>query len=396
MDTQAEEAPLIVDWQGHAAMHLTWKFFAKGLTDKTPKLRWKHQFKQVVYEPYLAESGVRIFLTAAIAAEKARNPEQARRMIVREFAFIEDFVASHSDRYAMAKTPAEARSILATTDKMVIVHSIEGGHLLLSGPEDAQFWRDQGVALVTVLHLRDDELGGAAMLPMRVGKLINRQGAKHLRKGDRRGLTERGAAALVELDDAGILVDLSHMSPETVDDALRITSAHAISPVVTHGQLTSIRDVEQGYTDAQIGEIYRQGGVFSLGISGVNLDPIDPSVSVPESVCPGTLEMFRFHYEAVLGVARATDPEAAVGWSSDWNGWVSHSKPAYGKKGCRPISELSDPMEIDTRGLAHPGLLPEHWARLQAQGMDLAPMLRSGERFLELWEDAQAGANPTP
>lgn len=401
---RAEEPPAPevltqIDWQGHPAMHLTWCFFAKGLTDRTPRLRWKHQFRQVAYQPYLEASGTRLHLMAAMAAERAKSPEHARDMILRELAYVEAFVAANPDGWALAKTPAEARALLTETDKHVVVHSIEGGHLLLSGPDDARFWREQGVALITLMHLRDDELGGAAILPMLLGPLINRVGAKRRRQGVRRGLTERGEQAIVELDDAGILVDLSHMSPDTVDDTLVVTRAHGIPPVVTHGKLASITASELAFRDDQVLEIYRQGGVFSLGLSGHHLDPIDPTMEVPDDVCRGTLEMFAFQTEAVrelilahadelVGATRELTPEQrtwlSVGWSSDWNGWVSHSKPVYG--GCRPRSELIDPLSIDTRGLAHPGLLPEHWERLERDGMDLEPMLRSAERFLQLWE----------
>lgn len=392
-----------IDWQGHPAMHLTWRFFAKGLTDRAPRRSWRHQFRQVAYQPYLEASGTRIFLMAAMAAEKARNREQARRMILRELAYVEAFVADNPEGWAMAKTPAEARAILAETDKRVVVHAIEGGHHLLSGPEDARFWREQGVAMITLIHLRDDELGAAGILPMTVGPLINRRGAKLRRQGVRRGLTDRGEQAIVELDQAGILVDLSHMAPGSVDDALAVTGAHGIPPVVTHGRLASITASELAFRDDQVLEIYRQGGVFSLGLTALSLDPIEPTLPIPDDVCRSTLEMFAFHTEAVrqlvegnaealVGATGELTPEQrtrlAVGWSSDWNGWTSHSKPVH--TGCRPRSELDDPLAIDTRGLAHPGLLPEHWERLERGGTDLEPMLRSAERFLQLWEQVQA------
>lgn len=394
-----------IDWQGHPAMHLTWKFFRPGLGDEAPKRRFRHQFRQVAFGPYLEQSGVRIFLMAAMAAEKARSPEHARALILSEFAYVEAYVAAHPDGWAMAKSPAEARALLRDTDKRVVIHSIEGGHLLLSSPDDARFWREQGVALVTLMHLRDDELGGAAILPRALGPFINPKGARANRREQPRGLTALGEQAIVALDAAGILVDFSHMAPQTVDDALAVTAAHDIAPVVTHGKLSSITNSEHAFRDDQVVEIYRQGGVFSLGLSGQMLDPRRPAIEVPDDVCRGTLEMFRFQYEAVQKVVMAHAPtlvgapadaltpaqrtRLAVGWSSDWNGWVSHSEPVFGSGRCRRRSDLVDPLEIDTRGLAHPGLLPSHWERLLRDGADLEPMLRSAERFLQLWESAQ-------
>ena len=398
----AAEVRVMIDWQGHPAMHIPWSFFAPGLTERAPKLTWRHQFKQTVHAPYLGDSGVRIFLMAAMAAEQARNPTQARRLILRQLAYVEAFVAAHGDRYALARSASEARRLLATTDKMVVVHSIEGGHHMLSDPGDAAFWAAQGVALITLIHLRDDELGGAAILPMGIGPAINPRGAKLRRRGDRRGLTERGKEAIVELDAAGILVDLSHMTHASIDDALDVAEAHGIAPVVTHGKLARLRNTEMGFRDDQVVRIYRLGGVFSLGLDASKLDPIDPTAPVPDDVCPGTLETFAMHTQAVRDLVQAHAAEIlgpaadseeaptrlAVGWSSDWNGWVNHSRPVYGVGRCRDASALDDPLAVDTQGLAHPGLLPSHWERLERDGLDLDPMLRSAERFLQLWEQA--------
>lgn len=402
-----QEVRVSIDWQAHPAMHIPWHIFGKGLRDRAPRRSYRHQFRQTVFAPYLEQSGVRLFLAAAMAAERARNPEQARALILEQFAYVEDFVATHSDRYAIGRSPEQVRALLRDTDKIVILHSIEGGHHLLHDPEDAAFWAAQGVVLITLIHLRDDELGSAGILPGAIGPIVNRRGAKRRRYGERRGLTSRGKQAIVELDAAGILVDLSHMTQTSIDDALQVTAAHDIAPVITHGKLAAIRDTELAQRDDQVLEIYRQGGVFSLGLAGGKLDPIDPTRAIPDDVCRGTLEMFRAHHEAVQALLEAhtrelfgtegplTDAQrtrVAVGWSSDWNGWLSHSKPVYGAGRCRRRAELADPLDplaIDTRGLAHPGMLPDHWERLRRDGMDLEPMLRSAERFLQLWEQAR-------
>jgi microsomal dipeptidase-like Zn-dependent dipeptidase len=396
-----------IDWQAHPAMHIPWKIFRKGLLDRQPRLSHRHQFRQTLYSPYLEQSGVRLFLAAAMAAERSRNPEHARALILEQIAYVEDFVAEHPDRFAIGRSPDQVRTLLRETDKIVILHAIEGGHDLLHDRSDAAFWAAQGVVLVTLIHLRDDELGSAGILPTAIGPIINRRGAKRRRQGERRGLTPRGEQTIVELDAAGILVDLSHMTQASIDDALAVTAAHDISPVVTHGKLAAIRDTELSQRDDQVLEIYRQGGVFSLGLSGAMLDPINPVRPISDDVCRGTLEMFRAHHEAVTSLLAAHAHELvgadgpltaaqrtrlAVGWSSDWNGWLSHSKPVYGAGRCRGRAELSaleDPLEIDTRGLAHPGMLPQHWKRLERDGMDLEPMLRSAERFLQLWANAR-------
>jgi hypothetical protein len=104
------------------------------------------------------------------------------------------------------------------------------------------------------------------------------------------------------------------------------------------------------------------------------------------------------HSEALVGAPaeQLTDEQRtrlAVGWSSDWNGWARHAAPVYGRRGCREDAEVGEPTEFDTRGLAHPGLLPQHWQAMERAGADLTPMLRSAERFLQLWERAGSQAD---
>jgi microsomal dipeptidase-like Zn-dependent dipeptidase len=398
-----------IDWQGHPAMHLTWPIlFRAGLTDRAPSRTYEHQFHQIAFTPYLDDSGVRIHLFAAMSAERARNPEQARDMIERELQYVEDWVDANSDRYAMAYDAAQAREILATTSKAVVIHSIEGGRELLRHPSNATYWRERGVALVTVTHLLDDELGGAALNPGFTGRLTNPAAVRKRRRGEDRGLTDRGRQVIVELADAGILVDLSHMSPQSVDETLAITREHGIPPVVTHGKLARIQEGERSFTDDQVVEIYRQGGTFNLVLAGNALLPNVPGVALPDDYCPGTMDDFRIHWnalqaildenlDALVGVdtrsALTTEQQIrlSTGWASDWNGWTRHSAPIYGRGRCRPRSALPDPaLPIDTMGIAHPGVLPGHWQRLEEAGVALEPMMLSAERFLQLWAEVDA------
>ena len=411
-----ETAPPVIegkiDWQGHPAMHLTWPMFAPGLVAELPKERtWRHMFKQTVTTPWLEASGVRVFLAAAMAAERARNPTVARRRILAHLAYVEAFVADNPARFALARTPAQARCYLEQTDKLVLIHSIEGGRRILLDPGDARFWADQGVALVTVMHLFQDELGGPAVNGAAQGWWITPRTALKRTFGGDRGLTERGEAAMVELDAAGILVDLSHMSPDAVEQALALSRANGIAPVVTHGKLASLRPDERAFTDAQILELYRLGGSFNLILDGATLEPWRATLPVPADHCPDSYDNFKLHHEALRDLLEANaaaifeepgltpddlsqDQEIrlASGWASDWNGWTSHTPPRFGRRGCPEEPEGS--LAFDEIGLAHPGLLPEHWARLEGRGADLSALDLSAEQFLRMWEAARGDALP--
>ena len=397
-----------VDWQGHPAMHMLYPmFFRPGLRDEAPtNLTWNHTFEQQVYAPFLRHSGVRVFGAAAMAAEQAKNPGQAHALIDEQLEFVEQFASAHSDGFVLARTPSELRDAVNDSHKMVFVHQIEGGRMLLLDPRDAWYWRTRGVMLVTVMHLLDDALGHAASNLGPEGPLLNLFfNGINFHPGQRRGLTPRGRDAIVELARAGIMVDLAHMPADAVDDALAVCRAHGIPPIVTHGMYGAIQQSDRGLTAAQIIEIYRLGGMLSIPVAGNSLNPRNPTIPIPAGLVPGTMDMFRFHVETLHRLLRdnattilgrpweqLTDAERtrlAVGWASDWNGWTVHSTPTPSR------AVRGATLEIDRVGLAHPGLLPQYWQRLREDGMDLDPLERSLERFVQIWESVRAGAHRT-
>lgn len=77
----------------------------------------------------------------------------------------------------------------------------------------------------------------------------------------------------------------------------------------------------------------------------------------------------------------------SIGYQSDFNGWIDHDRPRYGKKGCYHTA-IPDSAFIksETLGLAHPGMMEEHWKLLEKEGVDLEPIRLSSEKFLQMWE----------
>jgi hypothetical protein len=121
-----------------------------------------------------------------------------------------------------------------------------------------------------------------------------------------------------------------------------------------------------------------------------------------EGYCPGSIDEFKFTYQAVKAfleeeitlpqyeqpfgqVSESQKVDWALGFQSDFNGWLNHSRPRYGKKGC--MENPSHPLlQLETEGLVHPGMLGEHWSLLQEEGVDLAPIRRASEKFLQVWQ----------
>lgn len=78
----------------------------------------------------------------------------------------------------------------------------------------------------------------------------------------------------------------------------------------------------------------------------------------------------------------------SIGFQSDFNGWLNHSKPRFGKKGCTK-SPMENSEMIEKIGMPHIGLLDSQWKYFEKNGVDLQDIKRNSERFLQLWESIQ-------
>lgn len=75
------------------------------------------------------------------------------------------------------------------------------------------------------------------------------------------GLTDFGRAAIAEMNELGMVVDLAHSSDKTFFEALELS---ATPPVFSHGGVFSISPHSRGLTDDQIRALAERGGVHGV------------------------------------------------------------------------------------------------------------------------------------
>ncbi len=204
------------------------------------------------------------------------------------------------------------------------------------------------------------------------------------------------------------------MSDLTREDALDFMIANHIIPISTHDGFKPIQNDPRGISEADILRIYRNNGFIALPISGESLKPYKLYAAYKNSLdsmkklngyCNGSIDSYKFTYLAVKNfienkaAAIANDTKVifsnlneprkvnyAIGFQTDFNGWLNHHRPRYGKHGCFPLIGNKAFEEIELTGLAHPGLLNSHWNLLVKEGVDIEPVKRASEKFLQLWQ----------
>lgn len=415
-DSLNKEIRTYMDLQMHPTMHVPYNFFGDGLEffeeDSPPHLTYIHQFKNVNYANYWQKNkGARIIVAGSLTSEWVKSRKRARKVILKQLNYVNDFAKANSDDFVVAKTPEEVRAYYHNTDKTIIIHSIEGAKRLINSLEDAQFWAEQGVAFITLMHLVDSEYGSAAVRPGFFTTLLNLKGAVKAKK--KRRLKEQGKQAIKWLAQAGIMTDLTHMEHQTRKDALAFMKEENIPPISTHDCFKAIKNTTRSISGEEILAIYKLNGFMALPISGMEMQLVkakdyyqnkEDSLIKAGCHCAGSIDSYKFMYqelqqyiESNVGVivgdssilfanlSEAEKVKYAIGFQSDFNGWLNHSRPRVGKKGCYTIdtSKTYEPIELE--GLTHPGLLASQWRLLEKEGVDLIPIQRSSERFIQLW-----------
>lgn len=414
-----------LDLQIHPTMHVRYGFFGDGLQwikeGKEPNLKHKHLLKNVNYADYLYQNkGARIFIIGFIGSDGPTSRKKAFQSILDQKDHVDHFIAENSDKFALAKSPKEVRSLVHNTDKTIFIYSIESAKKLIDTFEDAQFWAKQGIAFITPIHLVDCEYGGAGTAPRMITRLINLKGVfRQAFASKKRGLTEHGKRVILWIHQAGMLTDLTHMSDLSRHDALDVMEKHGISPLATHDHFKPFFNAPRSIDTNDVLRIYKLGGFMSLACNGFSLQPHKPYPAYQKLIDEypgyenGTIDTYHLVYRTlnefvarnintILGPEKTDIFEnldeddkvmLSVGMQSDFNGWVNHTKPKFGSKKTIANAGNKTLTTFDMKGLAHPGLIGQQFKALENKGANLDPILRASERFLQIWEKTQNNSN---
>jgi membrane dipeptidase len=142
--------------------------------------------------------------------------------------------------------------------KMAVLMGIEGGYAI----EDSlyalrEFYR-LGVRYMTLTHSVNDDWADSAGVGSKMAKP-----AHH-------GLSPFGEDVVREMQRIGMLVDVSHVSDETIDDVLRVAKAPVIA---SHSSARALCDVPRNVSDEQLRAIGKNGGVVMVNFYSGYLDP---------------------------------------------------------------------------------------------------------------------------
>ena len=174
-----------------------------------------------------------------------KGPE-AVQTTVEQIDLVKRMAARYPADFAMAETAADIRRI-HRAGKIACLIGIEGGHQINNSLAVLRQMYDLGARYMTLTHVLDIDWADAAT-----------DAPVH------HGLTPFGVEVVREMNRLGMLVDLSHVSPETMRAALSATRA----PVIfSHSSARAIVDHPRDVPDDILALVARNGGVVMVNFN---------------------------------------------------------------------------------------------------------------------------------
>jgi membrane dipeptidase len=182
------------------------------------------------------------------------------RMQLEQIDIARRIIERYPQTFKLATTAAEVRAA-RREGRIASLLGMEGGHAIENSLGALRAYYDLGVRYMTLTHNVNLDWADSAAKPPQHG-----------------GLTQFGEQVVLEMNRLGMLVDLSHVSDDTMDDALRVSKA----PVIfSHSSARAMCDVPRNVPDSILRRLPDNGGVVMVTFVAGFIDPAIAKIQVP-------------------------------------------------------------------------------------------------------------------
>ena len=284
------------------------------------------------------------------------------------------FIAKYPDRLALALSAADIRREFKA-GKIASLLGLEGGHAIENSLGALRAYYDLGVRYMTLTHNVTLDWADAAL-----------DSAKH------NGLTAFGDSVVREMNRLGMLVDLAHVSPATMSDALNVTQA----PVIfSHSGARALVDVPRNVPDSILRRVTANGGIVMVPFVTSFVSPA--VMRYDESTRPIITDLEKKYGKDTAAITREInlwkaahpEPRATLSEVADQ---IDHVRKVAGVDHVGIGSDFDGIAEV-IQGLEDVSKFPALFAELARRGWsddDLRKL--AGENLLRVFSQAEAVA----
>lgn len=175
---------------------------------------------------------------------------EAKADALNKFDAIHRMVELYPDEIGFAYTAEQARDLHAD-GKLVAMIGVENGFSIGQDISLIEDYKNRGARYMGLVHNGHNDIGDSAQAQDRLNDMPEEHG----------GLSEYGYQVVEELNRVGILVDISHVSKQTMLDAVN----HSRAPIIaSHSSVNGIFEHPRNLDDEQLLAIQANGGVVQI------------------------------------------------------------------------------------------------------------------------------------
>jgi len=170
-------------------------------------------------------------------------------------------VDGHTKDMTLAGSVAEIRAA-KQANKIAILMGIEGGHAIEDSLGVLREMYRAGVRYMTLTHTNTNHWADSSG-PFYEPDFDPKNSKVH------GGLSDFGRDVVKEMNRIGMIVDISHVSDDTIRDVLAVSRAPVMA---SHSSCRALSSIPRNLTDDQIKQIAAKGGVVMINVGSAFLD----------------------------------------------------------------------------------------------------------------------------
>ena len=195
------------------------------------------------------------FMSIYIPAVNQQKPDMGKALADTLINMIAGIARAIPDKFALARSPSDIEENSAA-GKISLPMGMENGAPLGHHLANVKYFFDRGIRYITLTHSKDNQICDSSYDTTATWK----------------GLSPFGEEVVAEMNNTGIMVDISHVSDSAFYDVMKITRAPAIA---SHSSCRAFTPgFERNMSDDMIRTLARNGGVIQINFGASFLDSV--------------------------------------------------------------------------------------------------------------------------
>jgi membrane dipeptidase len=190
-----------------------------------------------------------IYLPSALQEE----PGQSKKLADSLIHMIEGICLEHPDKFEIAHWSSDVERIVSE-GKIALPMGMENGSGIEDDLELVAYFKKRGISYITLTHAKDNRICDSSYDTTRTWN----------------GLSPFGVEVILELNNQGIMVDISHVSDSTFYQVLRLTAVPVIASHSSARYFTP--DFERNMHDDMIRALKENDGIIMINFGSTFLD----------------------------------------------------------------------------------------------------------------------------